>query len=236
MSIGLKPQTVKFYERQGIKFFEDFVGVDKFKKPIKIGFDSEPDTFAVIKAAEGNSDELAGTCSLLFEKDKSLMECTEILVDKERRNVGQMLTLSSLIEFAQNRLNHLKLFSLKEALAFHSRFGFIIENDDPYYLSDALRQVVKSKAPHSEEFKRDAGFFFNKVRQCDQSGIDDLTVYEHACKVISGFMKYLSRNGMKKYMPVLENGSHMKFTDLELVINKDYLNKLLEQHNIDYKF
>jgi hypothetical protein len=49
-------------------------------------------------------------------------------------------------------------------------------------------------------------------------------------------MKQLSRTGMKKFMPEMENGTPVKFSDYELLTNKAYLNKLLEQHNINYRF
>lgn len=236
MGISIKPQTVKFYEKKGLQFFEDFVALDKYKKPFKVGFEEEPDTFSVICAKDKNTDKLLGTCGIDIDKPNLSMVCSEILVDEEKKNIGQVLTLSSLMEFSKNKLNHFNLFSLKEALPLYMRFGFLIDNDNPYFILDGLRQVIKTKAPSCEEFKRDAKFFYNKVQACDSVGGEDKTLFSNACSVISGFMKQLSRTGMKKFMPEMENGTPVKFSDYELLTNKAYLNKLLEQHNINYRF
>jgi hypothetical protein len=235
MAIELNPQTVKFYEKKGLQFFREFTAQDKFKKPFRIGFEDEPDTFSVI-CAKDKADKLLGTCGITIDKQNSIMTCPELLVDDEGKNIGQVLTLSSIMEFAKNKLNNFKLFSLKEVLPFYSKYGFTIENNDPYFILDGLKQVMKTKAPSSAEFQRDAKFYYNKVQHYDITGEENPELFGRACRVISEFMKNLSRSGMKKYMPEMENGTQVKFTDYDLLTNKDYLNKLLAQHKIDYRF
>lgn len=233
MKVGLKPQTLNFIEENGIKFFERFTALDKNKVPIKIAFDNY-DEFTRITAKDSKDEEL-GFYSLLFKKDERAIEGNQIIAHEQGRNIGQILTLSSLIELSKNQLNKFKLFSLRDAIPFHTRLGFIIDSDDPYYICDGLKQVAKTKLPNTDEFKYNAKFFLPKVKDGNNYIKEDKFIFYRGCKVISDFMKFVSQNGFKKGMPKLDNGCYMYFSDNEILTNRRFLNPLLKQHNIDYE-
>jgi len=234
MVIELKPQTIKFIEKKGLQFFEDFRAVDKHKLPITLSI-PKPDTFTSIKALNKDGEDV-GHYDILFKKDKSVLEGTQLLVDDEGKQIGEILSLSSLIEFSKNGLNHFNLYSLADSLPFHLRLGFLINNDNPKYILEGLRQVMKTKLPHMEDFKHDATFVYTKIAQTDETTPEGITFMKQGCKVISDYIKFLSRNHIKKGMPEFDTGTNITFSDWELKTNKEFLEGLLKKHNIDYNF
>ena len=236
MGIGIEPKTIRFFENKGIKFFDGFNATIKDKKPVKVFFGPNPDNnLASILVTNQKGDRL-GFYDLSFKKDKSLMEGVQIFSDKEGENVGEVLTLAALIEFSKNRLNNFKFFSLKESLPFHARFGFIIDNDDPNYILNGLKHVMKSKLQNVDEIKRNAAFFYPKIKHSEDYLPQDKFLLQRGCKVISDYFKFLGRHGLKKLMPDMVNGTDVKFTDWEFETNRNFLNPLMKEHEIDYQF
>lgn len=234
MKVGFKPQVLNFVEEKGIKFFERFTALDKNQAPITLGFDSF-DKVTKITAKDLSGEDL-GFYKIGFKDNERAIDGIQLLAYEENRNVGQLLTLSSLIELSKNQLNKFKLFSLRDSIPFHTRLGFIIDSDDPYYICDGLKQVAKTKLPNTEDFKYKAKFFLPKVKDGDNYINEDKFIFYRGCKVISDFMKFVSHNGFKKGMPKLDNGCYMYFSDSEIITNRRFLNSLMDQHKIDYKF
>ncbi len=234
MAIELRPQTIKFFEKKGLQFFEEFRAVDKHKMPITVNI-PEPDTFTSIRALNEYGEDV-GHYDILFKKENSVLEGTQLLVDDEGKQIGEILSLSSLIEFSKNNLNHFNLYSLAESLPFHLRLGFLINNDNPKFILEGLQQVMKTKLPHMEDFKYDAKFAHTKVSQTDEKSPEGISFMKQGCKVISNYIKYLSRNHIKKGMPEFDTGTNVTLSDWELKTNKEFLDELLKKHNIDYNF
>ena len=114
----LTRQPIKFYEKQGIKFFEPFNAVDKFKKPV---------------TAE-NHQKKQSLYGLQFNIAKREMQGVTLAADPRKEGLGELLNLAALIEFHKNNLNRFKVFSLKESIQFYARYGFKIVSDDVDYI------------------------------------------------------------------------------------------------------
>ena len=65
----LTRQPIKFYEKQGIKFFEPFNAVDKFKKPVKLFFD-ETEELTTLTAENHQKNNPYMVCNLILQKEK----------------------------------------------------------------------------------------------------------------------------------------------------------------------
>ncbi len=236
MSFAIGSNTIKFVEKKGIQFFEGFNATIKNQKPVRVFFDGEMDKVASIHVNDQKGNRL-GFYDLEFHKpNKASMEGVQLYADTPNENVGEVLSLASLIEFSKNRLNNFRLFSFKETLPFYARFGFILDNDNPDFILKALNYIKKSKLNHIDEIKYKANFFYPKIEHSEEYLKQDKFLLERGCKVISDYLKYLSRNRIRKNVPPFENGTFVKFTDWEFETNRIYLNPLLKSHNIDYKF
>ncbi len=234
MGLEISSNTIKFYEKKGIQFFERFRAVNKHKNPVNV-FMTEQNAIDTIKITDLKEREL-GSYQLIFQKEKASMEGKFLYADVPNENHGQLLTLSALIEFSKNRLNHFNLFSFKESIPYHARYGFLLDNDDPDYILNVLKQIIKSKLPHIETFQQDAKFFHTKIQNSTDQTKENQEILQNSCRVISDYLRYLSRRKMEKFAPDFEYASNVTFSDWEFETNRKYLNKLLKKHEIDYKF
>lgn len=236
MSLAIGSNTIKFVEKKGIKFFEGFNATIKNEKPVRVFFDGEMGETASIHVRDKKGNKL-GFYDLKFNTpDKSSMEGVQLYADEPHENVGEVLSLAALIEFSKNNLNHFRLFSFKETLPFHARFGFILDNKNEDFILKALDYIKKSKVRYIDEIKYKASFFAPRIEQSEKYLKEDKYLLERGCKVISDYLKHLSRNKINKNVPPFENGSWVQFTDWEFETNRIFLNPLLEKHNIDYRF
>lgn len=235
MSMVIGSPTIKFFEKKGIQFFEPFKAVARFRKPVNVHFDPEPDTFASIQVSDLGGKRL-GFYDLEFKKDESLIDGKQLFADVERENIGEILSLASFIEFSKNKFKTFKFFSLKETLPFHARYGFLIENDDPYYIMNGLKAVMKSKINYVDDLKRSATLLYQKIRTNRDYFSQDKATLDQGCKVISDYLKIIGRNDLKKHTPDMVNGTYVKLTDEGLSANRNYLTMLAKKHGIDYRF
>lgn len=226
----LTRQPIKFYEKQGIKFFEPFNAVDKFKKPVKMFFEESDELATIVAENHQNKQSLYG---IQFDIPKREMDGVTLAAEPRREGLGELLNLAALIEFHKNNLNHFKVFSLKESIPFYTRYGFKIDSEDIDYILRGLKMVMKSKSPRLENLRRDADFFYPKIAGTQKS--DDPFLKERGCEVISNYLMNISRNNNKFDSSKLDQSSHMKFTDWEFETNRDYLNNLFDKHEINYK-
>ncbi|MBQ8460672.1 hypothetical protein IJ541_11320 [bacterium] len=235
MELKIRPQTVRFYEKKGIQFFRDFSALNKAKNPVNISI-PKPGMETSIEITNSTGKKL-GFFDLQFKKEQSQLDGIQLLSEVEHENIGELLTLSSLMEFSKNRLNNFKFFSLEETIPFHMRYGFIIDNDDPNYILNALKQITKSDLRNIDELKYRATFFYKKIKEAMRATPENNETLQRGCKVISDYIKFLTRNKLQKQHGIyLENGSDVKFTDYELMVEKGYLNSLLQTHKINYEF
>lgn len=233
MSLCFDPAPVRFYLRKGIQFIEPFNTLDKSRRPITVAVHNLPNDVDSIVIKNARGDEI-GNFDLMFKKNERTLEGHQLYADVEGENIGEILTLSSLVEFSKNRLNYFKLKSLKKTIPFYARYGFILDNDNPDYLLNGLKQIMKTKAPQSENFRYSASFFYPKLKNYEESLKEDKFLFLNSCKVISKFLAHLTRNRLQKYIPELVDGSRMKYTDWETETNRMFLNPKLREHDIGY--
>ncbi len=233
----IKPgqNTVKFIERRGLKFFSPFWAVDKGREAIKIHYDGTPGVSSRILASN-EYGRVLGQYNIKFLKDERAIKASTLVVDDNDhgRGIGQMLTLSGLIELFANKLNTFKLFSLKDTMGFHAKMGFKLDTDDVDYIKYGLK-FIKKKDKIDHYAARDADFFLSRITNPEKLK-EDPSLLEHAAYVISKYMTDIMRRGQEWHMPLYMQGSNFKFTDWEILVEKNYLNELLKKYKIDFHF
>ncbi len=236
MSLKIGQNQIEFVEKRGIKFFKPFWAVDKYGNPVKIHYDKNPGKTAHMLASD-RYDRVLGQYDLNFIKEERTIHAPILNVreHEQEKGIGQILSLAGLIELWGNNWNKFKLFSLKKTMGFHAKLGFKLDTDDVSYIVEGLN-FVKGKAKVNPATASSAEFFLPKVKHYPESLKDDPFILQRGANVISEFMKDITRRGQEKYMPNYMCGSDFKFTDWDFVIEKDYLNKLLEKFNIGFRF
>lgn len=225
----LTRQPVKFYEKQGIKFFEDFQAVDKFNKPVKVFMDQNENAIKALNFQNKRSDYVIG-----FNIPQREMTGITLSAEPPKANIGEILNLSALMEFRENMLNYFKLFSLKESIQFYMRYGFKLVSDDVEEILRYLKMVMKSKPQKYENYRYSANFYYPRV--AGKIECDDKFLKQRACDVASNYIQQLSKDGVKVSPYEFKYSVHMRFTDWDFQINRDYLNSLLDKHKINYRF
>ena len=236
MILKVGQNQVNLIERRGIKFFKPFWAIDKTMEPVKIHYNGKFGVKSRIFASNEYGRTL-GVYDLHFIKKERTIKAPLLNVDEDEhgRGLGQILTLSGLIELFGNNWNTFKLFSLKRTMGFHANLGFKLDTDDADYILEGLK-YIKGKPKVDAESARKAAFFLPKVKNYEEVIKQDPFILRRGADVISEFMKFITRRGQKKYMPPYMCGSDFKFTDWEFVTERDFLNKLLEKYKIGFKF
>jgi hypothetical protein len=173
-----------------------------------------------------------------MNKNNSTLEGVQIYVNQNasNANLGQLLTLASLLEFKLNKLNLFKIFTLKESLPFHLKYGFVIDNNNPDFVADGLKYLKKSRVTSLDNLKKQADILLPKLISKDSAVANDKNTLEKGCQIISDYIKYLSRMGLKNEEPQFDYGTHLKLSTWDFEKNKVYLNELLRKHKIDFQF
>jgi hypothetical protein len=128
------------------------------------------------------------------------------------------------------------MFTLKESLPFHLKYGFVIDNNNPYFIAEGLKYLKKSRVQSLDNLKNQADILLPKLTSRYSEIANDKNTLEKGCQVVSDYIKYLARMGLKKEEPHFDYGTHLKFSTWDFQKNKVYLNELLRKHKIDFQF
>lgn len=222
----LRKNPITFYQKGGIKFFNEFDAVDKFKKPLKISWDKETSI-----AAKDSYNSDVSLYELELESGKKEAHGLSLVANPKEKGIGEVLNLASLITFNENKFNLFKVFSLRDSIPFYAKFGFNIKSDDPVEVAHNLKFVAKEKDGRYFDISNSARFFLKEMEQSPKSGKN----FELANSVVGDYLRSLIRNGQKADSDDLYAHSHMEFTALDAAKNREYLNEMLEKHQINYQ-
>lgn len=227
----LTNKPIKFYQKNGVKFFERFRAVDKNRKPVELFMDEQngcPTIFA--KNHEGKHS----TFELDFDLQNRSMKGKALIANPKQQELGQVVNLAALMTFYENKLNHFKIFAFRESMQFFAKFGFKVVTDNDDEIMKLLKLVKKSKGQEFEDLRRQADFFGNRVSGKVPNDVPSLKYY--ACNVFSNYLKGLARKGEKFDPDKIPYNSRMDFSDWEFQTdNKDYLNQLFRKHEINFQ-
>lgn len=226
----LSRKPIQFYEKNDIKFFENFKAVDKYKKPVTVSIDSQS-YFPTIFAR--NHNDVDSFYELEMDISKRQMKGRSMAADPQKSGIGEIMKLASIMEFQANRFNNFDLFALQEAIQFYTRYGFKLVTDNVDEILHNLNIVKKSKSYRLSTLRDKAEFFYPRIKGKIPS--DDPHLLQRGCDVVSECLKDMSRNGERINYRDLKYNSNMRYTDWETVINRDYLNSLMDLHEINYK-
>lgn len=227
----LTNKPVKFYQKDGIKFFEKFRAVDKNCKPLELFMDEQNGCHTIFaKNHEGKNS----TFELDFDLQNRSMKGKALIADPKHQEIGQVINLAALMTFYENKLNHFKVFAFRESMQFFAKFGFKVTTDNTDEILKLLKLVKKSKGQEFEDLRRQAQFFSDRVSGKVKDEVPSLNYY--ANNVFSNYLKGLARKGERFDPDKIPYNARMDFSDWEFQTdNKDYLNRLFKKHEINFQ-
>lgn len=230
MAIEILTRTpLRFYNKNGVKYFENFNAVDKLKRPVEISIDHN-DIIPSIKAVNHQGRE--SLYDIKIDVPSRKMDGVVLNTEPQNRGIGEVLNLAAIIEFQQNNLNKFKIFSLRESIQFFTRYGFNLVTDDAEEILHNLRMVLNDKSEKFNSLKNKAKFF---QPQIEKNSKTDPFVKQRACDVISKYLQALSKDHKKVNPYGIKYSSDMMLSDWDIEINREYLNSLMDLHEINYK-
>lgn len=227
----LTKQPVKFYYRDGIKFFEPFRAVDKNKKPLDLSWHHKPYASTIV-AKSGYNDEFS-LYDLETDIAKKNLKGSSIVANPKNKGIGEVLNLASLITFCENNLFDYSVFALRDAIQFYTKYGFNLFSSNLNEVMHNLKFLTKSKNARFADTRSSANFFINKLSHEDK--IEKREYMTLGNNLVSDYIRILAREGKKIDGDDLYNHTHMHFSTIDKERNRDYLNALLDKHEINYK-
>ena len=227
----LRKQPVKFYQQNGIKFFEPFKAVDKFKKPLELSWNSHPVSPSIRAKSTYNND--ASIYDMEIDYFNKELKGTSIVAQPKNKGIGEVLNLASLITFKENNFSEYNVFALRDYIQFYTKYGFNILTNNINEIVHNLKIIAKSKDKRFSDLADSAQFFIKKIDKATEK--EKLNYFSLSNNLVSDYLRNLARNGEKADHNDLYSHTHMHFTTMDTARNKDYINKLLDKHEINYE-
>lgn len=161
-------------------------------------------------------------------KNKTFIgEYIEIDKDKRNKGLGESLKLASIIEMNANNLNKMSLYSLPEAIKFHSKFGFMPDIKNTMSLKSIFKEIVERN-----EFKNISDKAARILEALSENiypvPAGNLEKYNNVLAV------YIKRC-ITENRPIFDKKINMVLTKDKIKAHSDFYNKLFEKHGINYR-
>ena len=228
----LRKQPLTFYTRNGINFFKPFRAVDKNKNPLEISWNHKPQSSSIMTKSTYNDDY--SIYDMNINAEKNIFRGVSIVATPENKGIGELLNLASLITFRENKFDNYSVFALRDSIPFFAKYGFNILTSNINEILHNLKLITKSKGERYFDVRESAKFLTNKIQNVKDDTLKTLYI-PTSNQITSDYIKTLAREGKKIDTDDLYNHTHMNFSTIDTIRNRDYLNELLDKHEIDYK-
>lgn len=137
--------------------------------------------------------------------------------------IGEVISLASIIELLENKLNAIKIFAKNTAVLFHARYGFKSNADELQYIRESIRGLLNDQRPEAKKFKNDIQ---EKLLRDDFKGCTD---------ILDKYFQELIKSNTNPINNPVSSSLFMNLTAKNVKDNANFYNKLFEKHQIDYK-
>ncbi len=242
MKINNNPQTspyfgnLTFRKVNGIKLFEEFHCKPKRTdaRDYFVRITSEecfPDELCI--KVDNNNCSTIGACEVTIEnKDTLFNENMEVFGSNKRHGAGTAIQLATIATMFENGLKKIKLYSLAEAVHFHSKFKFEPKITELSELEDAITRniLIHDGDGMIDNAIIEAKEWLNNDRLSKKAKITqgNRILYEYLQRINASKL-----NEMDEFQTPL--GFTMELTKKKILENKDFYNELFKKFNIDYQ-
>ena len=160
-----------------------------------------------------------------IKKGNIMVNCKE-----QRKGLGEILRLSSLIEFRKNNLNKINIFAAAKAIPFHIKYKFRPNFENKQEILNNLQEIQENTLA-IEYFRRRAKKLARSIQLKPNESIDKKELKE----INQFFYAFIKQHLFKWQDSRLKFGIPMELTKETVNGAADFFNRLFEKHGIDYR-
>lgn len=235
-SSSLNFGSIPFRKVNGVKLFEEFHC--KPKRPdardyfVRITNEECFPGELCIKVDNKNCSTI-GECELSIEnKDTLFNENMEVFGKNKSHGAGSAIHLAALATMFENDLKKIMLYSLGQAVHFHSKFKF---EPKITQLDELERAIKKNILVHDGDGMVD-NFIMEAQEWFSNDKLSEKAKLEKGNKILYEYLQGINKskiNEMDEFQ--VSMGFHMELTKEKILENKDFYNGLFKKFNIDYQ-
>ena len=174
----------------------------------------------------------------LIITDKSQIDGLYIRTKNEFKNkggrIGELLRLTSIIEFLENQRDKFSIYSKETAIMFHSKYKFEPDIFQFTQRDKMLKTILKNKDCKDEKIIERATQITKKVNDKTTSAEEQRNLCRETSVLAKDYIDYLMKNVEDPKSCQFEYGIDMVLTKEKVLENKDFFNELFKKHGIDY--
>lgn len=180
-------------------------------------------------------DEVLGYEMLKMSDSDSSIKGISILVNPlyKGQKIGELLRLTSIMNMIENNKDFIDIFSIDDAVYFHSKYKF-----EPNITNLITRNLHLSALLSNDKLPQD---FLPEV--CELYDLSKSQISQREQLILSKITNAFLRKFIEKILSIkneykkfpFSHGMEMRLSFENIVKNHEYFNKLFAEHKIDYK-
>lgn len=153
----------------------------------------------------------------------------------KKEKFGELLRLTSIIDFVENKMEAFKIYSKETAVLFHSKYKFEPNIIKFGQRDGILSTIVEDVNCKDETLVKRAKELIKSVENNRLKPEKQREYCKEANKLAKEYIENLKNMGVDGKEHKFESGIDMVLTKENLIKNKDFYNELFQKHGIDYK-
>lgn len=227
---------IPFKKVNGVKLFEEFhckpKRTDARDYFVRITNEECFPGELCIKVDNDNCSTI-GACEVTIEnKDTLFNENMEVFGRNKSHGAGTAIQLATILTMFENGLKKIKLYSLGQAVHFHSKFKFEPKITE---LGELETAITRNILIHDGDGMIDNAIIEAK-EWLNNNRLSKKAKIQEGNRILYEYLQEISRSGLNK-MDEFEvpMGFTMELTKKKILENKDFYNELFKKFNIDYQ-
>lgn len=220
-----------------IKYFDNFYVNNPKLGKLQVSIDKDMSDFDEIHITDKHGNNI-GYETFIMDLRMQKMEGFFIRVTHDLcqsgARVGELIRLTSLMEFIKNNLNQIKLYSKDTAVLFHAKYGFepqIRAFDERNML---LKKMIQLQQPEFQNIKEKAIILSEKIKADEIYPQKQREYCIETSWLGKDYINKLLKNGCEDKTPFLY-GMNMILNQQKILQNKDFYNNLYKKQGIDFQ-
>ncbi len=148
--------------------------------------------------------------------------------------IGELLRLTSIIEFLENKKGKFNIYSKETAILFHTKYKFEPNMTQFSQRNKLLETILEDKNCKDEKLIEKAKTTYKEIIE----GTIDAEKHRELCKqtneIAKDYINYVQNNVENPKTHPFKHGINMVLTREKVLENKDFFNQLFKNHGIDY--
>lgn len=174
----------------------------------------------------------------IYSLDKNMQTINgyylEVEPEYRQRNfrLGELLRLSSIITMLENNIKQFEILSKNTAVYFHSKYKFIPSTARFDDRDNILKSIINNCKNPNDEIAKRAIEFIEKLKH-NPSPEKQRQLTRETNTLAQNYIKRVISEKTQKKNPFI-GAIDMKLTAQSVIENKNFFNKLLQKHGVDY--